>query len=176
MKKDINSIMLNPSRMRIVQVVASQPTITANDICEKIVDIPRTTLYRHINILIESNVLSVVDEKKVRGSLERTLALNAAELNAQNDGADMPQQALKFLLSIYTRFEKSFANINRTDGTNKVFLNNTVMMMDDKEFDDFLSELQSLLVKYSFDSGHGRKPRNIIIISAPPDMDGGEKA
>jgi hypothetical protein len=41
--------------------------------------------------------------------------------------------------------------------------------MDDGEFDGFLSEMQDLFIKYHYDTAEGRKPRNITIISAPPE-------
>lgn len=171
MQTDIYDIMLNPTRMRIVQTLASQNTITANEICRLINDVPRTTLYRHINLLIEADILSVVEEKKVRGSVERTLALNLGALSGQNTEESIPQQAFKFLMNIYAKFETHFKDTTRIHETNKVFFNNTVMMMNDTEFDEFLSELQVLFVKHHYDAADGRKPRNISIISAPPERD-----
>lgn len=171
MQTDIYDIMLNPTRMRIVQTLASKNTITANEICHLINDVPRTTLYRHINLLIEADILSVVEEKKVRGSVERTLALNLGALSSQNTDESIPQQAFKFLMNIYAKFETHFKDTTRIHETNKVFFNNTVMMMNDAEFDEFLSELQVLFVKHHYDAADGRKPRNISIISAPPERD-----
>ncbi len=168
MSKDIYNIMLNPTRMRIVQTLASREKMTANEVCETISDVPRTTLYRHINILIEANVLVVVEEKKIRGSLERTLSLNVVELNNHNTSENIPEQAFKFFMNTYTKFEKYFNRDNFVPGTNKIFFNNTVMMMDDHEFDLFLSELQALLIKYHYETSSNRKPRDISIISAPP--------
>lgn len=175
MQKDIYSIMLNPTRMRIVQTFAAHNTMTANDICGIISDVPRTTLYRHINILIGADVLSVVKERKVRGSIERTLALNIDELSKQNKAEDIPQQAFKFLMNIYRKFEKYFGGTNHVPKVNKVFFNNTVMMMTDQEFDQFLSDMQAVFVKYNFEMADGRKPRDISIISAPPEESGNEK-
>lgn len=165
--KDITEIMLNPVRMRIIQTLATRAGITANEICERISDVPRTTLYRHINILLEANVLTVVAEKKIRGSYERTLALNMDGIVHHNTSENIPQQAFSFLMNIYTKFEKYFSGENNLPGNNKIFFNNTVMMMDDQEFDQFLSELQTLLVKYHNDVADGRKPRDISIISSP---------
>lgn len=62
--KNINEIMLNPIRMRIIQELSHGQSITATELCERISDVPRTTLYRHIKILIDNNILSVVSEKK----------------------------------------------------------------------------------------------------------------
>jgi hypothetical protein len=48
-------------------------------------------------------------------------------------------------------------------------------MMTDSEFDQFLSELQALLIKYHGEAAEGRKARDISIISAPPTEDTYEK-
>lgn len=40
-------------------------------------------------------------------------------------------------------------------------------MMDDREFDQFLLELQGLLIKHSHEMSEGRNPRDISIIFAP---------
>lgn len=50
--------------MRIIQESAKGQTITANELCEKISDVPRTTMYRHIKILVDNNIISIVSEKK----------------------------------------------------------------------------------------------------------------
>jgi len=171
MPKDIYEIMLNPTRMRIVQTLTAHEKITTTELCEIIKDVPRTTLYRHISILIDANILTVVAEKKIRGSLERTLSLNLDKFKHHNTVEDIPQQALRFFMTTYTKFEKYFNRENFVSGTNKIFFNNTIMMMNDQEFDMFLSELQSLLIKYHFDEANGRKPRDISIISAPPTVD-----
>ena len=132
---------------------------------------PRTTIYRHINILIEANILTIVAERKIRGSLERTLALNINELSKPQNLENIPQQAFGFLMKIYAKFEKYFSKNTSVPGKNKIFFNNTVMMMNDDEFDEFLSELQGLFVKYHYGAAAGRKPRDITIISAPPTED-----
>jgi DNA-binding transcriptional ArsR family regulator len=168
MPKDIYEIMLNPTRMRIVQTLAVHENMTTMELCEVIKDVPRTTLYRHISILIDANILAVIAEKKIRGSLERTLALNVDELKRHNTTEDISQQALRFMMNTYVKFEKYFGRDNFLPGTNKIFFNNTVMMLSDQEFDLFLSELQALFVKYHFEVVEGRKARDISIISAPP--------
>lgn len=170
MPKDIYDIMLNPARMRIIQAFDSYNSTTANEICEIISDIPRTTLYRHINILIEADVITVTDERKVRGSVERTLSLNIDELSKQSAMDNIPQQAFRFFMVTYAKFKNYFSMDNSVPGTNTIFFNSTVMMMDDLEFDQFLSELQALFVKYRFDARDGRVPRDISIISSPPTL------
>lgn len=159
--------MLNSIRMRIIQELASGQSITATDLCKKISDVPRTTMYRHIKILIDNNILSVVSEKKVRGSLERTIALNISDITKHNTIENGAQNAFGFLMCNYAKFHNYFSGENPDPGKDRIFLNNTVLMMNDTEFDQFLAELREFIVKYNFESADGRKARDISIISSP---------
>ncbi|MGE5422768.1 MAG: helix-turn-helix domain-containing protein [Ignavibacteriales bacterium] len=169
--KDINEVMLNPVRMRIIQTLATRPSMTATELCEKISDVPRTTMYRHINVLLDNNIIFVVAEKKIRGSLERTLALNTGEITKHNTLENASQNALGFLMNRYARFHNYFSGENPDPGKDKIFLNNSVLMMDDKEFDRFLLELRELIIKHTFEFAEGRKARDISVISAPTDKE-----
>lgn len=166
--KNINEILLNPTRMRIIQELASGQSVTATELCEKISDVPRTTMYRHINILIDNNILSIISEKKVRGSLERTIALNTDGITKHNTLENAAENAFGFLMCSYAKFHDYFNNEDADPGKDKVFLNNAVLMMSDLEFDEFLDELRKLLIKYSFEPAEDRKARDISILSAPP--------
>ncbi len=163
--------MLNPVRMRIIQELSTRQSITATELCEKISDVPRTTMYRHINILLDNNILSVVSEKKIRGSLERTLALNIGEISKHNTLENASNNALAFFMNRYARFHNYFSGGNPDTGKDKIFMNNSVLMMDDNEFDQFLSELRGLLIKYNFEASDGRKARDISVISAPTEKE-----
>lgn len=167
MSKDINEIMLNSVRMRIVQTLATNENMTANEISQKISSVPCTTLYRHINILLDANILTVIEQKKIRGSYERTLALNLNEMVLHNSTESMSKQVLGFFMNIYAKFENYFNSKNYLTANGKFFYNNTVMMMDDQEFEQFLSELQALIIKYHYNVAKGRKARDISIISSP---------
>jgi DNA-binding transcriptional ArsR family regulator len=163
--------MLNPVRMRIIQELASRQSLTATELCEKISDVPRTTMYRHIGVLLDNGIVSVVSEKKIRGSLERSLALNVGEITRNNSLENASQKALGFLMNRYARFHKYFSGANPDPGRDKIFFNTTVLLMDDEEFEQFLSELQGLLGKYSLGAAEGRRPRDISVISTPAEGD-----
>ncbi|NSW52612.1 MAG: helix-turn-helix domain-containing protein [Anaerolineae bacterium] len=165
--KDIHEVMLNPVRMRIIQVLAVTAGMTTAELAEKINDVPRTTLYRHVRVLVDHGIVSVIAETRIRGSLERTLALNMAEVRKSSQLEDAPRQVLAFLMERYARFHSYFTGAHPDPGRDRIFWNTTVMMMDDAEFDAFLTELRGLLIKYTLEAGHGRKARDITVISAP---------
>ena len=165
--KNITDVMLNPIRMRVVQTLAAEQNMTTAEICEKISDIPRTTLYRHIKILLDNDILSVVSEQKIRGSVERTLALNVGEITKHNTLENATQNAFAFLMNKYAAYQSYFNGKNPDPGKDKIFLNNTILMMTDGEFDRFLSDVGELLKKYNFEVSKERKERDISILSAP---------
>ena len=163
--------MLNPVRMRIIHILATTPSITVTEVSEKMSDIPRTTIYRHVKILLENDILTVVSEKKIRGSLERTLSLNIAEIKKHNTLENASQNVLSFLLKKYTQFNNYFLSDMVDTGKDQIFCNNTVLMLTNQEFDQFLNDLRDLLLKNNFEYKEGRRARDISIISAPPESE-----
>jgi DNA-binding transcriptional ArsR family regulator len=52
--------------------------MTAGEMAEKLQDIPQASLYRHINALLkEEEILTVVSENRIRGTLEKVFSLSA---------------------------------------------------------------------------------------------------
>jgi len=163
--------MLNPVRMRIIQALATTPNITVTELCEKMSDTPRTTLYRHVKILLENAILTVVSEKKIRGSLERTLSLNVEEIKKHNTIENASQSILSFMMRKYAQFHSYFNSENVDTGKDQIFCNNVILMLNDQEFDQFLTDLRDLLVKNLLEYKEGRRARDISIISAPPESE-----
>lgn len=76
-------ILLHPIRLRIV-MVASGRTVTTTDLARSLPDVAQATLYRQVAVLVDAGILEVTDERPVRGTVERTYALNreAATIDA----------------------------------------------------------------------------------------------
>ena len=69
-------LLLHPVRLRIVTEISGQ-VATARQLRQALPDLPQTTLYRHLHALVRAGILQVVQEKPVRGTVERTYALSA---------------------------------------------------------------------------------------------------
>lgn len=67
--------LIHPVRLRIVYAFAGARALTATQLQERLTDVPKATLYRHIAILADAGVLEVVDEQRVRGAMERIYRL-----------------------------------------------------------------------------------------------------
>lgn len=166
--KDLNQVLLNPIRMRIIQYLATHESVTAGELASIMTDVPRTTLYRHINTLVGSDILSVVGENRIRGTVEKVYSLNVSAISSENTTQNATRNAYGFLMKIYADFERYFNNANANPGKDKLFLNNLVLLMSDEEYDEFLSDLQNLMVKHmEKEPSSKRKARSLSIISAP---------
>lgn len=154
--------------MRIIQHLATRDQMTAGDLGSLMPDIPRTTLYRHLKKLVKADVLTVVSENRIRGAVERVYSLNRATLLAANTLENATGNAFGFLMRIYADFEQYFANKEADPGKDRIFLNKTVFMLSDEEYDELLEELRIILAAYlERESKAHSRPRNLTIISAP---------
>ncbi|MDG4824596.1 helix-turn-helix domain-containing protein [Asanoa sp. WMMD1127] len=79
-------LLLHPVRWRILHTVMGRE-VTTTQLKEDLPEIPPATLYRHVAALIEGGYLVVVSERRVRGTTERTLALNDTAARIGDDEA-----------------------------------------------------------------------------------------
>ena len=95
-------LILHPVRLQIVTAMAAQK-MTALEI-SRILEIPLTTLYRHINALVEGGVLEVVERTQKRGTVERLYALTAPPSLTEDDLKGMRKHEYEqaFMLFIST--------------------------------------------------------------------------
>lgn len=92
-----------PVRWRVVQALVGR-SLTTGQLAEHLPDVPTTTLYRHVGVLVKAEVLLVTDERRVRGAVERTYALNTGSADADNAaaGGEVPDRdRLRTMFTVY---------------------------------------------------------------------------
>ena len=67
---DIVEIVMNPARQRIFQYLLIHETGTVKEMRKALPDIPSASLYRHVKILLDNGILTVVEENRIRGTVE----------------------------------------------------------------------------------------------------------
>jgi hypothetical protein len=72
-------LLLHPLRLRIVQTFLGDRQLTTSQLFAEIGGIPPATLYRQVATLARAGVLTVVGERQVRGTVERTYALSVQD-------------------------------------------------------------------------------------------------
>ncbi|WP_067474553.1 helix-turn-helix domain-containing protein [Actinomadura hibisca] len=72
---DTLELLAHPVRLRIVQAMAGGRVLTTAQLADRIPDVHKATVYRHVGLLAEGGVLEVAEEQRVRGAVERRYRL-----------------------------------------------------------------------------------------------------
>jgi DNA-binding transcriptional ArsR family regulator len=84
---DTLDLLLHPVRIRIVRAMSGGRTLTTSDLCARLPNVPKTTIYRHVGLLAEAGMLEVAGEQRVHGAVERRYRLNRARAVISPDAA-----------------------------------------------------------------------------------------
>ncbi|WP_157337572.1 helix-turn-helix domain-containing protein [Paenibacillus lutrae] len=116
MKESKADLIVHPIRMKIIQTLIGDRRLSVQQIGERLPEVPQASLYRHIRKLAEAGVLQVVEERAVRGTLEKVYALAAASVGVSADEAATEtheahiRHFMTFLGSMLTDFDSALAS------------------------------------------------------------------
>ena len=145
-------IILHPVRMRILQNLATR-NLAPLQLAEELVNVPQATLYRHLNKLVEAGILLVVEERPVRGTVEKVYGLNLQAMRSDSyallNGSreEMLELFTHFILArihdfgVYLQREK----INLVE--DKVSFGQAPFYLSDAEFMEFAGEIGQVFMK-----------------------------
>jgi DNA-binding transcriptional ArsR family regulator len=74
---DVVNLLLHPVRLRIVHALADGRALTTGELCARMPDVPKVTVYRHVALLAEGGFLEVTGEQRIRGTVERRYRLRS---------------------------------------------------------------------------------------------------
>lgn len=86
--------------------------LSARQLCEILPDVPQATLYRHFQKLTQAGILTVVEERPIRGTVEKLYALQEqnTELSPEEIAAlsreDHQRYFTTFIATLLTDFEQ----------------------------------------------------------------------
>ncbi|MEQ4717535.1 helix-turn-helix domain-containing protein [Nonomuraea sp. B19D2] len=66
----------HPVRLRIVHAMRGGRMLTTSELCARLPDVSKATVYRHIELLAGGGILEVAEERRVRGAVERLYRLH----------------------------------------------------------------------------------------------------
>jgi DNA-binding transcriptional ArsR family regulator len=68
-------LLLHPVRLRIVHALSGGRELTTTQLCARLPDVSKVTVYRQVVPLVEGGFLEVAGEQRVRGAVERRYRL-----------------------------------------------------------------------------------------------------
>mgnify|MGYP000308438941 CR=1 FL=1 len=129
----------------------------------------RLAVYRHMKLLTESGILTVVGENRIRGTVESIYSLNKSALEIDDDGTAV-QTAL---LGLSASFARYFSGGGADPRRDMLLMTTCTLTLTDEEFTGFLTEINQTALKY-MDIGvkEESRQRQITLISSPTDGPG----
>ena len=161
-------LLLHPVRLRIVQAFLGDRALTTADLRGELPDVPPATLYRHVGVLAEAGVLTVVGERRVRGAAERSyrLVTEAASVDAAAMSVDEHRRAfatfVAALLADFDRYADAAAGPGLDPAADGVGYRQVALWLDDEEFTGLVTELRAVLTARLGHEPDGARRRPIV--------------
>jgi DNA-binding transcriptional ArsR family regulator len=102
MKETKADLILHPIRIRIIQSLIGGKRLTVQEIMEFLPEVPQASLYRHIKKLEEAELIKIVEERKIRGTIEKVYALPNESSGLTNE--DLQSLSREEHMNIFMRF------------------------------------------------------------------------
>ena len=170
-------LVIHPVRLRILQTLLGE-ALTTQEIAERLPDVPQSSIYRHLRLLLEGELVTLAETRLVHGIQEKVylLAQNTHIEGDELDGISAEQHFRYFaayVLTLLQGFARYLEIAQKSDGT-------VNMAADHAEYtevtffadDEQLSQLQkvlnaALLPLTENQAGHGHRAHKLAFVMHP---------
>jgi len=176
------AVVLHPVRLRILQAMAGRE-MTTSQLRERLPDVTPATLYRHVTALLDAEVLTVVAERKVRGAVERTMAIGPRDAHIGQDQAeqfspDQVRQAFAAFIGAVTGQVDEHLGSDADDLWHGFGFGATVLHVDDADLDELQRQIAAVVARYQ-QPAPGKSPAmfgTVMVPSGPAEPGSGPRA
>ncbi|MCC0640839.1 MULTISPECIES: helix-turn-helix domain-containing protein [unclassified Clostridioides] len=166
---------INPVKCKLLLEIYSNKQTTAKQLAEKFKDISQATLYRYLDKMLKDNILKVVEENKIRGTVEKVYAVksdiddDAKKMINENSAEAYVQLFTQYMMAFMKEFydyakreEKDILKDGSVFSVCPIYANLEEITEVARKIGDILEPLRNN------SSGEGRKMHSIGLIIAPP--------
>ncbi|WP_433528440.1 helix-turn-helix domain-containing protein [Micromonospora sp. CA-263727] len=169
-------LLLHPVRLRIVQALLDGQPSTTTQLRDRLPDIAPATMYRHVATLASAGVLEILDERRVRGAVERTYRLRRehAELDPAARAAMTPddhrQVFTAFVGGLLADFDRYLADDGVQPAADGVTYQQAALWLTDDERAELLVELRTAVTsRMGHEPDSIRKRWMVTLVAMPSD-------
>jgi DNA-binding transcriptional ArsR family regulator len=171
---DTLELLLHPVRLRIVHALSGGRTRTTSDLCARLPDVPKTTVYRHVGLLAMAGVLEVADEQRVHGAVERHYQLCRARAVIDADAAasmsldDHRQGFTAAMAALHAEFNTYLDRDGADPTADSVGYRQGTLWLSPDELTEMIGALRDVLASRAGNKpGPGRSPHLLSMILFP---------
>lgn len=166
-------LLLHPVRLRILQTLLDSDELTTAQLRDRLPDVAPATMYRHVAALTEAEILEVVRETPVRGTVERSYrvrqekALVDDEARATMTKDDHRKAFTVFTGALMADFDRYLSRDDTEPAREGVLYRQGAVWVTAEEFDELVDELETVVTRRTT-PGDGRT-RHVISLVLVPD-------
>ena len=174
MDRSTIDLIFHPVRLRIMGLLTREQ-LTTQAIHAYMPDVPKSSIYRHLKLLLEGDLIAVTDTRQVNGIEEKVYSLRVYPRVA--DPADManlsPEEHLHYFTVFITDLMQGYMSyVEQTPridmGADRVGYTSAHFYATPEEFDAFSAAFNTaLLPLLHHGPGEGRELRKLAVISHP---------
>ena len=171
-------LLLHPVRLRILQALFDGDPLTTAQLRDRLPDIAAATMYRQVAVLAEAGVLEVVEERRVRGTVERSYRVRAEEgvvdaaARATMTRDDHQRAFTTFAASLLADFDRYLAREAADPAADGVVYRQAAVWLTDEEFAEMVEEIQHAVVSRVGRAEDGGRTRRVVSLVVVPDKPG----
>ena len=168
-------LIIHPVRLRILQSLSSS-ALTTQQISDSLPDVPASSIYRHLKLLLDGGIVEVVDTRLVKGIQEKVYGLAVAPHLSQADMAGLSKEDhLKYFTSYIATLLQGFADYldSREEGqldfeADAVGYTELIFFANEDELKMFGGEMNRAIQKVARNpEGNGRQQHKLAVITYP---------
>lgn len=177
-------LFLHPIRLRILQTLVAE-TLTTQEIDDRLPDVPKSSIYRHLKILLDAGLVAVADTRPVKGveekvyRLARVPRIEATELTRLTPD-DYMRYLTTFLVTVLHNFSDYIHTTDHPDlAADLAGFTEAQFYATDAEFAQATIAINLAIVPLTYNGpGAGRRKRTLATVThpvpdPPPPLDSG---
>ena len=175
-KKTKVDLILHPIRMRILMALSGSQK-TSQQLADNLRDVPQATLYRHINRLAQAGIIQVVEERQVRGTVEKVYAVETrttrltAEDVARFSKDDHLRYFIAFVTTLMDDFSRYIQHSEKIDlAADGVGYGKFPLELNDEEFSSLTAKMNEVFKPYLNNQPGQDRRRRIFSSIIMPDV------
>ncbi len=175
MKDNKSDAIFHPVRIRIVQALFGKRALTAQQLVQVVEGTSIATLYRHLNRLVEAGILAVVEERPVRGTLEKVYALahdKAADIEQdevqQLNGEEQMRNFTTLIGTLLNDYQRYLGQEQINPYSDGVMIRQVALNLTDDEAREVNTALKEIIAPYrQKPADPTRRRRMVTLLSLP---------
>lgn len=160
----------HPVRFRVILALGGR-TLTTKQLRQALPDVAQATLYRHVAAMVKAGFLAVVEERPVRGTVERSYALGermahvGEEQRAEMGSAQLRAAFLNFLRMLGEGFDHAVEQETADDRWVLGF-GHTILYLADADLPGLQTAMAELMLPYQTEpAADDRSGRRRVLLS-----------